>query len=322
MATLLNLAGSFPIFSHISNRPSNTPINTTDDTVFEEIKATREQKSRNFISHSATAENDPPSAVGSTYELIEQILLRLPIERIFLLQRVNKDWKGVIQRSHALKKKIGVMPRKTPITPDPCLTGTDGLPIHYFDSTLTLSPLLKLFPGLLPPTSPPTEDPRLGIIASFTGLHSGCDSNRASQLIDSVRLHFAENIPKDESWLGTFVTNPPIPTMKLRIDYSRQTKVSSVSRIFSHGDVVRRAEGLRFRDVLRGHRDLVRRLTEDEGFPVVPEFIYAEIEIVRAVSSCEAKLEIGHSHAFPWKLWQFVVGSWCDWLEKMKGKED
>ena len=50
------------------------------------------------------------STVFGTYELLENILHALPTRDILLGQRVNRDWRDVVKRSHKLQRALFIMP--------------------------------------------------------------------------------------------------------------------------------------------------------------------------------------------------------------------
>lgn len=51
--------------------------------------------------------------VLETYELLEDILLRLPLRQILLIQRVNKTFYAVIQDSDRIKRALFLEPTST-----------------------------------------------------------------------------------------------------------------------------------------------------------------------------------------------------------------
>lgn len=56
-------------------------------------------------------------AVFSTYELMEEMLLHLPLPDLFILQRVSSTWQCVAKRSEAIRRKMFLLPRSTPLRP-------------------------------------------------------------------------------------------------------------------------------------------------------------------------------------------------------------
>jgi len=45
-------------------------------------------------------------AVFGTYELLERILLHLPVKDLVLSQRVTKGWRDLVQRSHGIRQAL------------------------------------------------------------------------------------------------------------------------------------------------------------------------------------------------------------------------
>lgn len=53
--------------------------------------------------------DSPIAGVLGTYELLEQILVNAPIRNLFVIQRVCRTWKGMIEQSHDIRKKMFLM---------------------------------------------------------------------------------------------------------------------------------------------------------------------------------------------------------------------
>ena len=70
--------------------------------------------------------------VFATYELCELILLELPMEELYVLQRVNHAWHDTIARSQDLQKKLFRTPSEAPLRPLALMQVRKGHPSHYY----------------------------------------------------------------------------------------------------------------------------------------------------------------------------------------------
>ena len=57
----------------------------------------------------------PVTDVLKTYELLEAVLVNLPLKDLFVLQRVNSSWAAMIKRSAALQKIMFLHPENEPL---------------------------------------------------------------------------------------------------------------------------------------------------------------------------------------------------------------
>ena len=48
-----------------------------------------------------------------TFELLEQILLSLPLKDVLLMQRIGKIWRDVVMKSHKLRRSLFFKPFDT-----------------------------------------------------------------------------------------------------------------------------------------------------------------------------------------------------------------
>lgn len=78
------------------------------------------------------------SAVLGTYELLEHILLELPLRDLFVVQSVSSAWKNIINRSEAIKKRMFLLPGGPAIQP----VKRSGFDRQYH-SDLLLNPALQ-----------------------------------------------------------------------------------------------------------------------------------------------------------------------------------
>lgn len=83
--------------------------------------------------------DSPTSGVLDTYELLENILLRVPMKQLFVVQRVSKTWKDIIERSQSLRKKMFLLADGEPLRPRTVLHVVDVL---EFNPELRLNPAL------------------------------------------------------------------------------------------------------------------------------------------------------------------------------------
>lgn len=77
--------------------------------------------------------------VLQTYELLEAILLKLPLKNLFVVQRVNTTWKELIGRSEGIRKKMFLLADGEAIRP----TKNDGYWLH-FAGPIQLNPALRV----------------------------------------------------------------------------------------------------------------------------------------------------------------------------------
>lgn len=64
--------------------------------------------------------------VLGNYELLQQILLNLPLRQLLLAQEVNKAWYDVVQRSQEIRKTVFLLPSVDPIQQPQETNGVPG----------------------------------------------------------------------------------------------------------------------------------------------------------------------------------------------------
>ncbi|KAK4500861.1 hypothetical protein PRZ48_009053 [Zasmidium cellare] len=247
----------------------------------------------------------------NTTELLEQVLLNLPLRRLLTSQRVNRVWRDTIASSHALKKKMWLLPRAPAIDdlyPEERLLA----PVHD-TAALTLSPLVRLsLPGDGATSFLRHFEAAFGLVraaakrlrknprkrgaarrqskrvcteigdggVSLVGnapitasiMGTAMYPHRLSRTSFRVCLHFIATNPKNSTWLDTILTDAPIKAIKLIYNGSQARD--------GYTGTVRRDEPLTLRAIYEAYEDFVG-LLKDVGIIAKPEDIEGRFMVKR-----------------------------------------
>lgn len=156
---------------------------------------------RNSIIIETTPRGEAGAQVANTFELLEGILLRLPMSEIVSAQEVNKQFKNVINNSHRLQravfKKPAVIPTNAASHPQP-----------------QLNPLLFLRFGNVLGNVSIKRINHFWIWKARHGLYKQEEEFIRLCTEDTVLLYLkhegeAEDELSEESWSGMYLTQPP-----------------------------------------------------------------------------------------------------------------
>lgn len=266
-ANYLSLPISTSSFCFLSLRHLSTTLSTIR-TIRQDVSKDGRKSKKALKAQSAPPKHDPTKAAakaaGSTYELVEQILLSLPPKRLFVLQGVNSDWRDIIQRSQRLKKKMFLMPPASAVeSPSDAVKFMPFLPISH-GSRVTPSigcrPAISAFVG--------------------TGYHCWCHDPELSSMRVDINLKFSTTEEKNESWRKLPLTNPPIKQVCLFI------VESAWGNRGRHSKSVHRDDGLTLGDVYQAQEDLVNQVVKEKGVCVSPELVGCRIYVSRRIPTC------------------------------------
>lgn len=156
----------------------------------------------------SSSEPSAPTATQtalSTYELLEQILLHLPIHDLFTLHRISKPWHSLLNRSVPLQERLFLKPTSSPVNP------IQSLYNHYSGRTRAIYPPLPL--QLNP----------CGEVAGLYSQSSGrghriplltfgiSDQNLFLQFeIKGIPIYEKRILHERASWRRMFLTQPPV----------------------------------------------------------------------------------------------------------------
>lgn len=87
------------------------------------------------------------ASVLGTYELLENILLHLSLEDLFVVQRVATSWKDLLRRSKGLQKKMFLIPDSKAKIPGEDYPWYDYEEWPVYETKVQLNPALQLTPG-------------------------------------------------------------------------------------------------------------------------------------------------------------------------------
>lgn len=236
---------------------SNTPSATLPS------KHGRTKTTSTAFNHKKPAAN----AAGSTYELNEAIAINLPAQQLFTMQRVNSNFRGVIQRSEKLQQRMGPMP-----TPN-----STRLP--------TVFPTQKIpdFGGMTPNTTVSSD--ALPIKISFERRipahhrHFGHLSKCRQRLLVDFDVNFSSSTTSLGSWKDL---QPPKTTSMviLRVEDSQWINRGT------HRKNIETKDGLTLGDIYQVHRDFIKELDREYGVCVTSDQIEGWFRLERRIKTC------------------------------------
>ncbi|KAK4621549.1 hypothetical protein CLAFUW4_07220 [Fulvia fulva] len=215
---------------------------------------------------------DAHQEVFDTYELLEQILLQLPIKDLFVLQRVSAKWRKVIAESHPLQRRMYLRAQGGVMKP---ILNEDEETIYR--GRVKINPAMEFFaghryrgyPDIPPAVSHSRSFGQVGIS------HYEDDDYTPPILSTSVWFQILQHAPhrnslpvalgsyrEEASWKRMLVSSPPVPAIRV----SAYLKGGDVCAVYSAPgerwrDLVRNvmvynAEGVRFGDLVNLRRTM------------------------------------------------------------------
>lgn len=145
---------------------------------------------------------------SDTYELLEQILLCLPIKDLFVVQRVSRTWKSIIQQSRGIRKKMFLLANGNPIVQkaDPFEYHNSVSTGVFYTGCLEFNPAFEILQGK--PVAPTGYED----LASYNVFPGDSSIN--------IIINMADDRPETKqlgrstlSYKSMLVTQPPITTM-------------------------------------------------------------------------------------------------------------
>ena len=182
-------------------------------------------------------------AVLSTYELLEQILLSVPIRHLCTAKGVCSTWQSVISQSLAIRKKMFLTPTATPLAP------------HYNDEK-PWAPEYAQTVQFLPPFSQSVKLRRRRCKHD----HGAPGNDWAVQKIAFVdTASVPKSTPREDngaraSFLDMFLTQPPVTVVDV-LHYPIAEKIAARSKELCS---IRNSSGVTMEDLGRAVRVLSR----------------------------------------------------------------
>ncbi|KAK4616759.1 uncharacterized protein CLAFUR5_05217 [Fulvia fulva] len=223
--------------------------------------------------------------VLATYELLERILLFVPMNHVYTLQRTCKSWNSLITRSHAIQKKLFRLPDGAPTkskTPGPYMTPWNLTVPEYRLENRKCNPNIGLvflehithreeaFPILLPDLnySPPARPTITAIRSSVHNELGETDITDLKERALMLEMKINDTAPLN-SWHEMFITQPPITAVLFGCHSeveSYQMPLSGNSPSRSHVFQVWNAGGVRFVDLAFARKEFVMRQGGKDGW--------------------------------------------------------
>lgn len=151
--------------------------------------------------------SSPMSRVLGTYELLERILLHLPLKNLYVLQRVSTTWRDLIERSKPIQQKMFIAAAQEPQCPtNKAVENEFSQPLYPTINDFRLNPLLHTYCALHGNYSD-TSDHRFGCVNLFPR----CASQEGDKLGIFIYSLLKDNLPAVQDML---VCQPPITTMQ------------------------------------------------------------------------------------------------------------
>lgn len=212
-----------------------------------------------------TPRDDIPAnqKIGTTYELLEPIIVLLPPRSIFAFQRVNSTWLGVISRSENIKKQMGI------IASGPATGPVDNRACLFHAAGRQLSRILYVYQQHRRRTSIGATPgaPIRARISAHHGLESRFEGHAGINVEILVTLKFSSIDGQGGSWRDVLLTNPPMKTVWLGINRNAAFRAGSYSK-----DVVSET-GLTLGNIYEAHEDLRTEYFRDFGVHLGPEIV-------------------------------------------------
>ncbi|KAF2167522.1 hypothetical protein M409DRAFT_54120 [Zasmidium cellare ATCC 36951] len=241
-------------------------------------------------------QQEPPkekasTKVGTTYELLEPILIRLPTNDLFTMRRVNTMWRDLIKSSDDIKKANGVKASQPALDPAPIPHG--GPPnITYSTPGLQLTRALHVERADI--FNQGRAKPGHAICAWVSGSHAASRSIfdevewSNSHVVIDVRLYFSAVDEPYASWQEALLTDPPIKTLTIK------TNGVPGNYRFSHAKTIDSDTGLTLGDVYRAHKDYIKECWERFNVRMTSDRVHTHIRIKQDnVELCEGVQQNG-----------------------------
>lgn len=255
----------------------------------------------------------PSSIVLGTYELLENILLNLPLNHLFVVRQVAISWKDLIKRSESLQKKMLLLPDGRAMTP----RDDDLYPIY--PTKVQMNPALHRHPRpgkeYYPwDDIPPILSPSLGGIKPsliFDGKHyPGYD----------IRIWSGQDACSGRDML---LTQPPITSLLYVPDDDRDDYNDGAHLIY-------RVEGFKLGDLMDLQKEFIQARAQDlldqekesmESHIRRAVDLPTEIIEARARDLVESQKEIneGHAEDYVRRVWpsrHVPVQRWSFWFDR------
>lgn len=176
--------------------------------------------------------------VLATYELVENILLHLPMHNIFTCQRVSRQWRSIIERSIPLREKMFLLSTSASLRPQDTIYNRTvyccwnrGQTLYKAEDALLFNPAGTIGQAFTAPSESSSRQP----IAAFRFHGHHFPRLTVEALPDIAQADKA-------SWREMFLTEPPV----IAIDFMFRGSGDSFGNLFALWN----PDGVKFGDLI------------------------------------------------------------------------
>lgn len=190
----------------------------------EDTPATTHGHQPTAVMGASTIMSSTSTVVLDTYELLEIILLRIPMKQLFVYQRVSKTWRSVIERSANLQKKMFLRASAEPLKPHlhrPPAWNNELWTVNAAGD-IRFNPIVRLAKTL---HGTPGADLTLCCVALERQLLHCHISETHPEVFEfdlDLDIREDESDIKGTSWKTLLITQPPITVIENRDPYEYQ----------------------------------------------------------------------------------------------------
>lgn len=221
----------------------------------------------------------PRDQVLAVLELLEAIILQLPVRNIFQAQRISGTWRNAINTSPSIQEKLFIKPSGEPVEPKGLRPSNAHNPIgwdeamHYPRHFRLNNQFLNLINGTLryrrSITDQYTIRPRAVTMTRVNAIHLDCRSSTEPSSNDVS--------DRWESLQHSFITQPPCTTVGLQVLAGGKPTIVKCS--------LRNSERLRYGDIWKAARGMLA------GMENVQEYrkVQVTVTLLMLMTDAEAK---------------------------------
>ncbi|CZT14202.1 uncharacterized protein RCC_00176 [Ramularia collo-cygni] len=205
----------------------------------------------------------PPSPscaekVLTTYELLENILIHLPMHNIFTCQRVSRQWQSIIQRSVRLREAMFLTSSSTPLRPEDTVYNRTvlccwnrGQTLYRAEEALTFNPAASVGVAFCIPRQSLLKKP-FGAFRFHLHHYPRLTIEALPEIAQGERA----------SWKDMFLTEPPV----IAIDFMFRGGMSPFGHLFALWN----PHGIKFGDLIDWRWKIANEI-EESGREAVGE---------------------------------------------------
>lgn len=272
----------------MASKKHKAPLNESDGVATRKAKAPRASKQATAPATAAettifTQVDAPRQAVFNTAELLENIILQLPVKSVYSAYRVCTQWKALVNTSKAIKEKLFLLsatPRKVwefkealtftiaRIFPAPDDTELSELPDEASIKSRTFLQPVKLHP-LLVLMNHFKESAADRLNARTPERVSATLGRKVRMLARSLNAPSAlgSTFTGQSPVLDAFITDPPCKVVRVIQHWLVKSRAAGWTRRDTVDCVVRSEDGITFRGIITSMHQCGRRFREAAGEP-------------------------------------------------------